>query len=337
MVSQKTSILLRSLRGLKSNGGSVASTIRCAALFILAILALPVALLNPLHARPAKSPNLLLKVDEGVIDVSLPDEEMKLSQQELEHWIKTCANAVSRYYGHFPVHHLTLKIRSGRGSSVRHGVTYPANGGLIVITVGQEAGVEDLNNDWMLTHEMIHLAFPSMADNHHWIEEGISTYVEPVARAQAGWLSPEEVWRDFIRDMPQGEPKPGDQGLDYTPTWGRTYWGGALFCLVADVRIRERTKNRKGLQDALRAIWKDGGVITEDWEIEKTLSLGDKATGTDVLMSLYREMRDKPAAVDLDELWKKLGAGVKGDGAIQFNDHAVDSALRQAITAARDR
>jgi hypothetical protein len=43
-----------------------------------------------------------------------------------------------------------------------------------------------LNEDWELTHEMIHLAFPDMARNQHWIEEGISVYVEPIACVQAG-------------------------------------------------------------------------------------------------------------------------------------------------------
>jgi hypothetical protein len=37
-----------------------------------------------------------------------------------------------------------------------------------------------------------------------------------------------------------------------------------MFCLVADVQILERTRNRKGLQDFLRAILNEGGVITQD-------------------------------------------------------------------------
>ena len=45
----------------------------------------------------------------------------------------------------------------------------------------------------MLTHEMVHLAFPSVDDKHHWIEEGIATYVEPIARIQAGNLKAEQM------------------------------------------------------------------------------------------------------------------------------------------------
>src|SRR5262249_7353827 len=195
------------------------------------------------------------------------------------------------------------------------------DGGLIVITVGENAGAGELKSDWRLTHEMIHLAFPSMADKHHWIEEGIATYVELVARAQAGRISAPEVWHEFVRDMPQGQPESEDRGLDNTPTWGRTYWGGAIFCLMADVQIREQTRNQKGLQDALRGILQSGGNINQDWSIDKALVIADRATGTSVLRSLYSEMRDKPVTVDLDALWRKLGVELR-DGKIVFNDQA---------------
>jgi hypothetical protein len=280
--------------------------------------------------RPATQ-NRTLHIGGGEIEVMLPDEQMKASSEELLAWVKAAGTAVSAYYGHFPVPHLTLHVRAGYGSGVRHGVTYPKGGGLILISVGKETPVEDLKTDWTLTHEMTHLAFPNMPDSHHWIEEGIATYIEPIARAQVGQLSVNEVWREFMRDMPKGQPEPGDQGLDHTHTWGRTYWGGAMFCLTADVQIRERTRNKKGLQDALRAIANHGGVIMEDWEIQQAFAIGDKATGTHVLRELYAQMRDKPSAVDLPELWSKLGLALK-DGKIVINDKAPEAAIRQAIT-----
>jgi len=281
-----------------------------------------------------ESQALVLRVPGGKIDVTLPEEKLKVSRQDLMNWIKSAADAVSHYYGRFPVPHLTLKIRSDGGSRVRHGVTYATDGGLIVITVGQNADIDELKEDWTLTHEMVHLAFPSMEDNHHWIEEGLSTYIEPVARAQMGQIPVEEAWRQFIRDMPKGQPMSGDAGMDNTHTWGRTYWGGAIFCLVADVQIREQTKNRKGLQDALRAILNSGGDITQDWDIEKALARGDRATGTHVLRGLYREMCDKPAPVDLDQLWRKLGLSLQ-NRVVSFDDKAPEANIRQAITAVR--
>jgi hypothetical protein len=296
---------------------------------IAALLALP---LKAFPAQENSADAATLKVTGATIDVTLPDEPMKLSQEDLLGWVKTSATTVANYYGHFPVSHLTLKIRSTSGSGIRHGVTYPKDGGLIFISVGRDADIAATKDDWVLVHEMIHLAFPSMEDDQHWIEEGISTYVEPVARVRAGGMPLNEMWRTFVRDMPKGEPGADDHGLDNTHTWGRTYWGGAIFCLLADVRIREHTKNRKGLEDALRGINRSGGNINEDWDIQKALAMGDKATGTTVLRDLYQSMRDKPAPVDLDQLWTKLGITMK-DGDVTFNDKAPEANIRKAITA----
>ncbi len=303
---------------------------RCLSLIVIiaaALLSLP---LEIFPVQESGNDTSTLKVSGATIDVTLPDGTMKLSRDEMLGWVKTCASTVADYYGHFPVPHLTLKIRSTSGSGIRHGVTYARDGGLILISVGRDADIAATKDDWVLVHEMIHLAFPSMDDDQHWIEEGISTYVEPVARVRKGGMTVNEMWRTFVRDMPKGEPGEGDRGLDKTHTWGRTYWGGAIFCLLADVRIHERTKNRKGLEDALRGINHGGGNINEDWDIQKTLALGDKATGTTVLRDLYKEMRDKPAPVDLDQLWTKLGIQMK-DGSVAFNDNAPDANIRKAI------
>ena len=48
------------------------------------------------------------------IAITLPQEQMTLSQQEILNWVKSAAHAVSNYYGHFPVPHLTLQIRAAR-------------------------------------------------------------------------------------------------------------------------------------------------------------------------------------------------------------------------------
>ena len=107
---------------------------------------------------------------------------------------------------------------------------------------------------------------------------------------------------------------------------------GALFCLVAEVRIRQATGNRKGLQDALRAIQKAGGTIDNSWPVDRALELGDRATRTTVLTQLYAETKDKPAPVDLDALWQQLGVRKNGEGVL-LDDAATLAGIRRAITA----
>jgi hypothetical protein len=217
------------------------------------------------------------------------------------------------------------------GSGVRHGQTFGYDGGLIKIRVGAQTDASGLANDWMLTHEMVHLSFPSISEEHHWIEEGIAVYVEPIARIQAKQMSAEGMWADLVRDMPKGLPQTGDEGLDHTHTWGRTYWGGALFCFLADVEIRKQTRNKKGLQDALRGILDAGGNITHDWELSEALKIGDRATGTTVLRDLYAKWKDQAVQVDLASLWRDLGIAADGKS-VRVVEDAPLAAVRRAIT-----
>ena len=266
------------------------------------------------------------------IDVEVGPGDLMVSGEELKRWVQNAADAIVAYYGRFPVPHLRIQIEPSGGNGIRGGKTFGRGGGLIVVHVGSQTPGIELASDWMMTHEMVHLTFPSMADEHHWIEEGIATYVEPIGRIQAGQMDPAEMWRDLVRDMPKGEPRAGDKGLDHTHTWGRTYWGGALYCLRADVEIRRQTQNAKGLQDALRGILDAGGDIREDWELRKALETGDRTTGTHVLMNLYEEMKDKPVEVELDSLWKELGVKAE-NGKVTLVDDAPLAGVRRAITA----
>lgn len=273
-------------------------------------------------------------------DVDLPDasihivrsgEEDAPAQDVVRKWITDAATAVRTYYGRFPVPRLRVFVQPLEGRGAITGTTYAYHIATIRVSVGRDSRDADLGGDWIMTHEMVHLAMPRFADRHAWLEEGLATYVEPIARAQAGLLSEEKVWGGMFDDMRKGLPLADDRGLDNTSTWGRTYWGGALYYLLADVQIRERTANRLGLQDALRAIVTAGGSHLAAWDVDRTLAIGDGATGTTVLTDLYRKMRDVPTAPDLADLWRRLGVA-KHEGQVILDDAAALADIRRAIT-----
>jgi len=292
----------------------------------LMLAAIIVGLISQAHAMAET-----LKAGGAEIEVNFREVPVDPSKAVLLDWMTKAAQAVSIYYGRFPLPSARIDVRPRAGRrGVSNGTTYGFQGGFTRISVGEHTTKQDLDEDWMMTHELIHMTFPDVDEEHHWIEEGIATYVEPIARAQAGQLSIAKVWGSMVKGMPQGLPEAGDRGLDHTHTWGRTYWGGALFCLVADVEIRKATKSRKGLQDALRGILDAGGNITVHWPIEKAFETGDRATGTHVLTNLYERMKAAPVQTDLPALWKELGVRVNGD-TVSFDDHAPLAQVRAAI------
>lgn len=271
-----------------------------------------------------------LEVGEASIDVSFDSDQFDIDRAALFDWVMQSARATTVYFGRFPVRHAQVRLLQSPGARVSNGVSFGEPGARCRITVGQHVTQADLDDDWVLTHEMIHFGFPSVEERHHWIEEGIATYVEPIARSLVGRLTAERVWREMVDRMPQGLPAPGDQGLDNTHTWGRTYWGGAMFCLLADIEIRKRTANAQGLRDALRAINRAGGTIEADWPLERVIEVGDKATNGKVLVELYSQMASKPVSVDLLDLWKQLGV-VRADRGVTFDNRAALASIRASI------
>jgi len=273
-----------------------------------------------------------LEIGETTIDVSFDSDQFDLERAALLDWVMQSARAAAAYFGRFPVTHARVRILPSQHGSISNGISFGNPGARCRISVGRHATLADLNEDWELTHEMIHFGFPSVEERHHWIEEGVATYVEPIARAQVGRLTAQQVWGGMVDGMPHGLPAPGDQGLDNTHTWGRTYWGGAIFCLLADIEIRKRTGNAKSLQDALRAINRAGGTIEVDWPLGRAIEVGDKATQGKTLMELYSRMASKPASVDLPDLWKQLGV-VRFNRHVTFDNRAPLASIRAGILA----
>ncbi|XIA64576.1 hypothetical protein ACFIOY_38125 [Bradyrhizobium sp. TZ2] len=281
-------------------------------------------------------PKIDLDVSGGIIHVAFAPGDITLPKEKLLDWVKMSARAVTTYYGRFPVNSLRLLLVPVDGSRIRGGTTSGYRGAAIRIPLGRDATEDVLRRDWVMVHEMVHTALPDMADRYAWLSEGLAVYVEPIARVQAGDLTAQEIWQAMMRDMPKGLPQAGDQGLDNTGTWGRKYWGGAMFCLLADIEIRKRTNNRLGLQDAMRGVVAAGGNHEQDWSIERILSTADKAVGVDVLTRLHNEMGSKPVTPDLAALWRDLGLKRNGEN-LEFDDTAPLAAIRNAITAPRAR
>jgi hypothetical protein len=274
-----------------------------------------------------------LQVAGAEVHLTFDAREFRGGAPPILDWARRSADIVAQYYGRFPTSRLTLRLVPQAGAGVHGGKTFANPDAFIRVQLGSEVTAQQLLGDWVLVHEMTHLALPDTGEAHAWLSEGLATYVEGVARVQAGNRSEVDVWAEEMRAMPRGLPEPGDRGLDRTHSWGRTYWGGAMFCLLADVGIRQRTELRLGLQDALRAILRESGGLATNWPIERVLRTGDAAVGTRTLEDLYAQMKDTPVAPDLMSLWRELGVFPEGDS-VRLNDDAPLAPVRRAIMRA---
>jgi len=264
------------------------------------------------------------------IVIEIRDSVLRSKKDILLDWVIYSAETVVQYYGRFPVDNLQINVQVAGGHAVRFGQAFGGDSPFVRVVVGEHVTPEALRRDWIMVHEMVHLAMADVPEANRWWLEGLSTYVESIARAQTQHLSEEFIWRNFIERMPQGLPKSGDRGLDQTPTWGRTYWGGAMFCLLADVEIRKLTNNRKSLQDALRGVLESGYSMQASATPMQIFEAADRATGVAVLVPMYQQMKGDPFPVDLGKLWQELGIGIEDD-AIVYDDDAPLAPIRKSM------
>jgi hypothetical protein len=287
------------------------------------------------YAALRARPDLRITIGGGEISVLFANGPTALDRELISAWIRRSATAVSTYFGRFPVDRLGLLVTAESGNRIGPATTYGYGGSATSVHVGNQVDDAKYRDDWVLVHEMIHLALPEVPRHSDWLLEGNATYVEPIARAQVGLMTPQAVWRWAVDDMGKVQPEPDDQVLDHTHTWARTYWGGAMYWLMAEVAIYEKTAGKHRLQDALRAINRASGGNTTFWSVEQVANAGDDAVGVDVLSSLYRQMKDRPVRVDLEGILKQMGISEAG-GKIIFDDHAPLAALRKSITSKPD-
>ncbi|MET0791435.1 MAG: hypothetical protein ABW061_07930, partial [Polyangiaceae bacterium] len=271
---------------------------------------------------------------DSTVQLAVAPAGLPLTAAQAVAWITDSAGALASYYrGHLPARHPLLLLAKGSGDDTR-GLTLGGGGPGVFVRASDLVNAQTTRDDWVVTHELIHANFPDLGREHAWLSEGLATYVEPIARARVGLISEAKVWRDMVDGMPKGLPQAGDRGLENTRTWGRTYWGGALFCLLADVTLRERTGNRQSLDDVLLAIGKTGASDADHWPISQVLETAERATGTPVVRELYEQLAQKPGTVDLNQLFTRLGVRAQGKSVV-FDDAAPLAAIRHAIAARR--
>lgn len=274
-----------------------------------------------------------IEADGFRVDATLGPEAAPVPREALVAWVSEAAHDVMSFLGRPPVPRVPLRIRTGGSGGIGSGRSFGGDGDASIrIAVGRRTTTQDLTQDWVLTHELVHLALPDLPREQLWIEEGLATYVEPIARARRGRLSVAELWGGLVEGIPKGVAHAGGPGLDETDAWGSTYWGGALFWLMADVEIRERSGNRRSIADALAGVAAAGGNATVHWQVARLLAAADGAVGTPVLTTLYKKMGPRPMPTDLEAYWQRLGVLATPEG-VRFNEAAPLAPIRRAITA----
>jgi predicted metalloprotease with PDZ domain len=271
-------------------------------------------------------------VSGATLDVVLLGAPLTMGDADTVGWIQAAADCVARLFGRFPVDATVFVVPAHHGDEVVFGRVLSLAGASVILLFGSEARPASMHADWVAVHELFHLATPSFVGEAHWLEEGLATYYEPVLRERAGWMPEEELWRHFAQEMPRGLRKDGAPlSIEDRDDVDSTYWGGALFAFLADVRIRKATHGDKSLDDVLRAALVQLGDATHGARLADFVRVGDAATGTGVLADLVAHFARGGERPDLDRIWHELGVDAPPGGKVALREDAAEVAVRKGI------
>jgi hypothetical protein len=269
-----------------------------------------------------------LKAD-AVLRVAILDGVGESARADLFDWVERTGQAQSNYWQGFTAKQALLglvPVTHRRG--VGYGRSVPGGGVTVMVEVGTDVDRRRLFDDWVLTHELIHTGMPFIRRGGTWFMEGAATYVEPIIRARAGWKTEEEVWREWVDNMPKGVR--AFSGSMANARGPENYWGGATFMLLADVGLRRATNGAKGLEDCLAGVLWSGLDGARRATVAEYAAACDRVTGTTVMSGLVERHFNSAEPVDLAAVWKDLGISLVA-GRIALDDSAPSARWRKLI------
>ena len=240
----------------------------------------------------------------------------------VQQWLARAAGAVTLVYGRFPVETAQVLVVPGARGDEPVPWAYVLRGGMpsVHFFINQRRPLSQFLTDWTAVHELSHLLLPYIRPEDAWLSEGLASYYQNVLSARAGMITEQEAWQRMHRGFRRGmRSMPGLTLADATErmyrdgAFMRVYWHGAAMLLLADERLRLRTRGRESLDTALAKLHDCCLAPGQGWQASTLFARLDELTGEAVFGELLAE-QNSSRFPDLTDAYALLGLRTAGDG-----------------------
>lgn len=265
------------------------------------------------------------------------------SDAGLDRWLAAAVDCVAQPWGgRFPIPRAqVVVVPSGPSRDpVDFGHAYQSGGAAVVLDLSSTARDSDLPLEWILVHELLHLAMPWIVGEDAWLGEGFVTYYQEVLRARAGAFGDAGPWQALEEGFQRGLSQPSTRTLAEDSrdmharhAYYRVYWSGAALALRMDVMLQraQRGVARLALDDVLR-LWSTPAFrARRGWRALDLLAETERALGVGGLVDPARAALAASAFPATEDVYAHLGLLRAGSGRLAVQPGLAAQSLRQRI------
>lgn len=289
---------------------------------------------NKIYAKDS-----LIPIAGGELRISYSGEFSRAEKDKVERWMAEMTDAVETIYGQFPLRNPHVRITrsySWRGPVPWGQINRPANS-RVDLHLNPSFSYQTIRDDWTAVHELSHLLLPYAGSRGSWFSEGLASYYQNIARGNAGLLSEQQTWQKLYEGFRRGERNTHRRQMPLYEAaenrYGNTmriYWTGAVYFLLVDIELRERSQGRQSLATVL-AQYRDCCLPNHSvMPVTRIIAMLDRLSKTDVFSKHYRFIIDSKDFPDYQEAFSKLGIETLW-GNVRFSKDLTKQRLRRQI------
>ena len=252
------------------------------------------------------------------VQVAMPARLSLHQQAKLIRWLSDGFDALSLAFGELPVSDVQVIIFpvGENQEAVPWGQVTRGGGDAVHLYVDETKSLSELNDDWVLVHELSHLLHPYMSAKDGWLSEGIASYYQNVLRARQNLLTPVRAWEKLDAGFRRGEKqfKTGIRLYENTRQmmrerqYMRVYWSGAAIALIGDVQLRQASGGKMSLDRLLKQFAMCCLPTTRKrWRAKELVDHFDKTSGTKIFSRLYNDYVMQAEFPAIDDIYDELG------------------------------
>jgi len=295
-------------------------------------------------SRGENSNGQLLERGGRKLDVQISTQYDPAMQHALHQWIEFISDALLQVYGYWPRKNWQITVSPASGASndpIPWAQVHRNEVNSVEFFTTAKASSDQLKQAWTGYHELAHLLIPYRGWGDAWFSEGLASYYQNILQARAGILTEQEMWQKLYEGYQRGladtefdgrELRTVSDKLRQDGGFMRVYWSGAWYFMVADARLRQQSRGRHNLDEALKKL--NQCCADRSMSVPDMVSKLDQLNRVLLFQPLYEQVLVSTEVPPFEPIFASMGISITDDK-VQLQNEGPGAHLRQQIVAGK--